>query len=101
MPSVRRLLGWVIITAIVWFAVQGGEYSTWDLLQQRWRKERLTVQIDSLHHQIDSLAAYKKALLTDPVLQERIAREEFGMIRGNKEILYRFAADSAETVRKP
>ena len=26
----------------------------------------------------------------DPALQERIAREEFGMVRGNKELLYRF-----------
>jgi hypothetical protein len=24
-------------------------------------------------------------------VQERIAREEFGMVRGNKELLYRFA----------
>jgi hypothetical protein len=28
------------------------------------------------------------------VLQERIAREEFGMVRGEKEILYRIAEDS-------
>jgi hypothetical protein len=28
---------------------------------------------------------------TDPKLQERIAREEFGMVRGSKELLYRFA----------
>jgi hypothetical protein len=25
------------------------------------------------------------------VVQERIAREEFGMVRGDKELLYRFA----------
>jgi cell division protein FtsB len=98
----RRVLGWLIIAAIIWFAVQGGEYSTWDLLTQRWRRERLTAQIDSLRHQVDSLAAYKKALLTDPELQERIAREEFGMIRGNKEIIYRFAPDSGggDTARR-
>jgi hypothetical protein len=30
------------------------------------------------------------------VLQERIAREEFGMVRGTKEILYRIAEDSAQ-----
>jgi hypothetical protein len=29
------------------------------------------------------------------VLQERIAREEFGMVRGEREILYRIAEDSA------
>ena len=45
---------------------------------------------DSLQHIIDSLRTYKHRVETDPVLQERIAREEFGMVRGNKELLYRF-----------
>ena len=47
---------------------------------------------------VDSLAKVKKAVQTDPAVQERIAREEFGMVRGNKEILYRFAEpESART----
>jgi cell division protein FtsB len=40
----------------------------------------------------------KKAILTDPAVQERIAREEFGMVRGDKELLYRFTtADSTRS----
>jgi len=46
---------------------------------------------------VDSLRRYKRRLETDPVLQERIAREEFGMLRGDKEILYRIAEDSSKT----
>lgn len=76
--------------AAVWFAVQGGEYSTLDLLRQRQRRVALQRQIDSLTRLVDSLNAYKSKVLTDPRTQERIAREEFGMIRG-KELLYRIA----------
>ena len=36
----------------------------------------------------------RRAVATDPALQERIAREEFGFVRGDKELLYRFAEPS-------
>ncbi|HUO51244.1 MAG TPA: hypothetical protein VMT93_01890 [Gemmatimonadaceae bacterium] len=86
-----RILLWAAIAGIAYFAVQGGEYSTTALLAQWRAKGREVRAIDSLRHAVDSLAKYKQAVLTDPALQERIAREEFGMIKG-KEILYRFAA---------
>ncbi len=73
------------------FAVEGGEYCTSDLLRQRARERRLRVEIDSLSRVVDSLSRYKRRVETDPKLQERIAREEFGFVRGNKELLYRFA----------
>jgi cell division protein FtsB len=79
------------IVAAVAFAVQGGEYGTTDLLRQKQRRAVLVRTNDSLQHLVDSLKLYKRRLETDPVLQERIAREEFGMVRGNKELLYRFA----------
>lgn len=41
-----------------------------------------------------------KAIETDPVTQERIAREEFGMIRGSKEILYRLSEPDDSAVEK-
>ncbi len=72
------------------FAVQGGEWGTVDLISQKARIARLEHGVDSLQHTVDSLKRYRKRLDTDPVLQERIAREEFGMVRGTKELLYRF-----------
>ena len=90
-PRVKKVLLVAIAGAAVAFAVQGGEYGTRDLLDQRARKRRLLREIDSLQHRVDSLRAYHRRLQTDPELQERIAREEFGMVRGEKEILYRFA----------
>lgn len=75
---------------VAYFAVEGGEYGTSDLIRQRMRRTRLQSEIDSLQRQIDSLDRYRKKILTDPVLQERIAREQFGMVKGDKEIVYRF-----------
>ena len=75
---------------VLWFAVQGGEYGTSDLLTQRSRRARLEGDIAALQRTVDSLARWKQAILTDPVVQERIAREQFGMVRGNRELLYRF-----------
>ena len=76
--------------AALWFAVQGGEYGTSDLLRQRSQRARLDREIDSLTKVVDSLKRQKARVLTDARTQERIAREEFGMVRG-KELLYRFA----------
>jgi len=94
----KRLAVVVVVLAALAFAVQGGEYGTTDLLRQKQRRKSLLASIDSLKHAVDSLKRYKHRLETDPALQERIAREEFGMVRGNKELLYRFA-EPADTTR--
>jgi hypothetical protein len=60
------------------------------LVRQHREQVRLNREIDSLTHVVDSLLKHKQKVLNDPATQERIAREEFGMVRG-KELLYRFA----------
>jgi len=100
----KKLVWLLIIAGGVLFALQGGEYSTVDLYRQRNRKAGLGRAVDSLGRQVDSLRRAVVLVKTDTVTQERIAREEFGMVRGDKEILYRFgeAADSSDTTaRKP
>ena len=89
-PLAARLLWVLIFAAALAFAVHGGEYSTADLLRQRRERAQLVQSIDSLTRVVDSLRRYRERLLRDPKLQERIAREEFGMVRGQKERLYRF-----------
>jgi cell division protein FtsB len=78
------------IALALWLGIAGGEYSTLDLLRQRRHRDALTREIDSLTRLVDSLREYRQRVLTDPRTQERIAREEFGMVRA-KEVLYRFA----------
>jgi len=94
---------WLVRLAIVfavYFALQGGEYSTIDLFRQRGRERMLTAMIDTLKHDVDSLKTLKRLIDTDPATQERIARENFGMVRNN-ELLFRFLdPDSLRTRRK-
>jgi cell division protein FtsB len=94
-PRLRTGLKVAGLVGVVAFAFQAGEYGTADLFSQRARRARLERQVDSLQREVDSLARLRRAIMTDAALQERIAREQFGMVRGN-EILYRFAdPDSA------
>lgn len=90
--SVAGRLAWgAVAVGAAAFAVQGGEYATTDLWRQRARERALTASVDSLQREVDSLRTLERRLRTDPVLQETVAREEFGMVRGDRELLYRFA----------
>ena len=93
----KRLVWAAVAIAALTFAVQGGEYGTTDLLRQRTRRTALRAEVDSLQRQVDSLRKVKRLLQADPTLQERIAREEFGMVRGDKELLYRFTTETDST----
>ena len=102
-PSVaKRIAAAVVIVAVIAFAIEGGEFGTMDLVHQSREKKRLTRAVDSLQHIVDSLKRYANAVEHDPATQERIAREMFGMVRGDKEILYRFTErpDSAGKLRR-
>jgi cell division protein FtsB len=89
------LLKVVVAAGAVWFAVQGSEFGTSDIVRQYRQRARLDVEIDSLARVVDSLKRFKSRVLNDPRTQERIAREEFGMVRG-KELLYRFAEPDSQ-----
>ena len=86
----KRLVWWALAGLALYFAVQGGEYSTRDLFVLNSRTRTLKQHVDSLQRQVDSLGRYLRLVKGDSATQERIAREEFGMVRGDKEILYRF-----------
>ncbi len=82
---IAGVVGGVALGALAGF---GGEYSTLDWLKLRTQLTSERAAIRELEAELDSLARVARALETDPVAQERAAREEFGMIR-NGEILYR------------
>lgn len=87
---IGRVVAGCFALAVVAFAVQGGEYGTSDLLRQRRQLARQRALVDSLARAVESLKLRKQAVESDPATQERIAREEFGMVKGDREILYRF-----------
>ncbi|HEU4829588.1 MAG TPA: septum formation initiator family protein [Gemmatimonadales bacterium] len=76
--------GWaavVLLGLMAILAVQGGEYSTGDYFELKRRVAAAESAEAHLSGVVDSLKLVEKAVLTDPREQERIAREEFGMIR--------------------
>ena len=80
-----KLIFWVLVA---YFAVEGGEYGTSDLFDLRRRIGETKVAIDTLRIEVDSLGRQKKDVMTNPAVQERIAREEFGMVKGDRELIY-------------
>jgi len=79
------LAGAVVLLAM---AAWGGEYSTADWLTMRRQLADEREHVATLRAEVDSLAKAAKDLETNPTVQERVAREEFGMIRDG-ELLYR------------
>ena len=94
----RRLVVVLVLGAAVLFAIQGGEYGTSDLVRQDARKRELRRVLDSLEREVDSLTRVKRSIETDAAVQERIAREEFGMVKGDRELLFRFT-EKRDTAR--
>jgi cell division protein FtsB len=97
---VKRYVWWALIAGALFFAVQGGEYSTRDLYVLHSRTRAVMREVDSLQRQVDSLGRFLRLVKGDSATQERIVREEFGMVRGDKEILYRFGQAPANGDRK-
>ncbi len=95
----KRLAVALGVVFVIFFAIQGGEYSTTALFRQRATEAALRTAIDSLRHEVDSLTALRKRIATDPSLQERIAREEIGMVRSDKELIYRFEPSEKDAKR--
>ena len=95
-PVWGRVALLLLLAGALYFAIQGGEYGTADIARQFVAKRQMQAQVDSLQRLVDSMGKMLEAIETDPAVQERIAREVFGMVRGEKELLYRFAEpDSA------
>jgi cell division protein FtsB len=82
---------WAALAALafaLYFAIQGGEYGTTDLLQLRNEEAQERSDVARLQQVVDSLERVARAIENDPRTQERVARESFGMIKKG-EFLFR------------
>ena len=91
-----RWIGVAIVVLALIFALEGGEYSIWDWWKLRAQEKEEKAAVTGLQRTVDSLDKVLKGVQTDPRVQERIAREQYGMIRKG-EFLYRLVpADSGK-----
>jgi cell division protein FtsB len=82
---------WAVIAGLafaLYFALQGGEYGTLDLLQLRGEEAQERDNVARLQRMVDSLTKVATGIEKDPRVQERVARERFGMLKKG-EFLYR------------
>jgi len=78
----------VIVVLAGIFALQGGEYSLWNWWELRRAEAREAAAVADLQVLLDSLDKAAVAIEKDPRVQERVARESFGMIKDG-EFLFR------------
>ena len=91
-PARLAMLGALVFA--LYFAIQGGEYGTLDLLKLRREVAAEQEKVALLKQALDSLGREAMAIEHDPRVQEHVAREQFGMIRRG-ELLYKLVpADS-------
>ena len=83
----KQFLLVAVVLGMAFYAVEGGEYGTTDLLALKGQVRRAREDIVRLRNEVDSLRRLETALKADAVLQEKVARELYGMIRPG-EILY-------------
>jgi cell division protein FtsB len=76
-----RWFALLVFLGALLFAVQGGEYSTTALWKLRRDERTEAERIAVLRREVDSLARVAKLVETDPATQERIAREQHGMLK--------------------
>ena len=91
MTRARQVLLAVVALGMAAYAVEGGEYGTTDLLALRTQVRAERAALARLRHEVDSLRQEERALAEDPRVQEKVARELYGMIREG-EILYQVVA---------
>ena len=84
-----RRLAWAAgVLFVVYYAVEGGEYGASDLLGQRDDVAELEAELALLRDTVAVLDTTLARVSTDDFTLERIAREEYGLVRGEKELLY-------------
>jgi cell division protein FtsB len=91
---------WAIIAGLLfalYFAFQGGEYGTLDLRQLRQDVVEESTNVVRLKQVVDSLERLARAIERDPRMQERVARERFGMLKKG-EFLYRLVPTGEKNV---
>ena len=82
----------VLILAAV-FAWTGGTFSETNYLALRREEVAANRRLKQLQHEVDSLQAFRDSLASNPVVQERVARDELGMLRPG-EIAFTIVPDS-------
>ncbi len=91
-----RLIAAFVLAGGLLFLLFGGEYGTGDWLELRRLVRAEELRTAELGRAVDSLEKVAVALEKDPRVQERTARELFGMLRPGEHLYRLVPPDTAE-----
>ena len=90
----KLIIGALLLAAAGYFAIFGGEYNVFELRRVRHEQALEEQRAADMRVAVEAQRARRDSLANDSATIERIAREQYGMIRDG-ERLYRFE-DSAQ-----
>lgn len=76
-----RWLALAVLVLAALFAWHGGIFSTAGYRALQTQAAARELRVERLKKEVDSLKAFADSLEKDPAVQERVARENFGMLR--------------------
>lgn len=75
---------WIAVVVLLLFGVyawRGGVFTTSGYRHLEQQEADETLHLQHLKRQVDSMRAFRDSLANDPRVQERVAREHWGMVR--------------------
>ncbi len=95
-----RWIALFVIVAAVAFAWNGGTYSHRNYVALQQVELADSLRLGQLRRDVDSLRAFSDSLEHFPAVQERVAREQFGMARPG-ELTFTILPDSTPAAARP
>ena len=92
MTTARWIAVAVLLLAAV-FAWTGGTFSETNYLALKRDEVAANRRLAQLKREVDSLQAFRDSLTNDPAVQERVARDQLGMLRPG-ELVFAIVPDS-------
>ncbi len=86
---IRKAAVWTVVLGALYFLLFGGEYTFLDLWRLDREREQEVVELEAIRVEVQELKQVADSLATDSAALERLAREQYGLIREG-ERLYRF-----------
>jgi cell division protein FtsB len=95
---IRKAFAGFVILGSLYFLLLGGEYTFLDIWRLEREQEAEIAELEAVRAEVQELQAHADSLATDSAALERLAREQFGLIREG-ERLYRFV--ETDTTQPP
>ena len=93
----RKAAAGAVVLGALYFLLFGGEYTFLDLWRLDQEQKAEAAELDRLQVEVAELEQKVDSLTTDSAALERLAREQYGLIREG-ERLYRFVPPDDSTV---